>query len=709
MIGRSISVAIVAFFLLSALIPSIGSNQAIPPNDSISILSFNQVNAQVTGPVEVPIPVKGTFLRSTSQDGAPEAPAIVDLISKGIPVNCWAEVTYTGWFNYFGDSNTGDYYGALIGLFSTSSVLLSIDQLHRVPGAIAIGSNYPYQTVTTTDDAGHNQPTDIPEDFYIGRNSHIQVPSNAKFLFICVPDSKYSDNYGNLTVTIDTRIDTDGDGLYDSWEQNGIDGDNDGDIDLVLTGADWQHKDIFVEVDYMPGLRPYSGAINDVKTAFAKAPIQNPDNRNGINLHVIVDQEIGYAAWTRVWGGFDDAKMIYFGTTADQISPNKAAILEAWKLVAHYSLFINQMAFWNNETAKWDLDKSSGMAELPGNDFMVALGKSGGGDRMQQASTFMHELGHNLGLHHGGKDDINFKPNYLSIMNYMFQFNYRYPNRPMDYSRIKLDPLNEATLNETKGVGVDYVSAGSGGWLFTGHRDPIQNKSVLSLLRPIDWNGDNQYNFSVRANVNNCTDWNYRSKPDELLNGSNDWASVNLAFRNLPTYTTGVHGECPPEITTDVMEFMNESAQNYHEVALVNATPSSNIVYHNSILDMTVNSVNLGANNETVDLSVYAGTTLIAQRAVSLERSNITSTVLRCDVSAVPKGDQVIAIRLAQVPGEEDTFDNNFTYGAIEFTGEATPPPADQSWPLILGFSVAVVAVIAIALFIVTRKRQVKK
>lgn len=41
-----------------------------------------------------------------------------------------------------------------------------------------------------------------------------------------------------------------------------------------------------------------------------------------------------------------------------------------------------------------------------------------------QASTLMHELGHNLGLNHGGSpsDGNNFKPNYLSTMNYMYTF-----------------------------------------------------------------------------------------------------------------------------------------------------------------------------------------------------------------------------------------------------------------------------------------------
>ena len=32
----------------------------------------------------------------------------------------------------------------------------------------------------------------------------------------------------------------------------------------------------------------------------------------------------------------------------------------------------------------------------------------------------MHELGHTLGLQHGGADDVNLKPNYLSVMSYAF-------------------------------------------------------------------------------------------------------------------------------------------------------------------------------------------------------------------------------------------------------------------------------------------------
>ena len=98
----------------------------------------------------------------------------------------------------------------------------------------------------------------------------------------------------------------------------------------------------------------------------------------------------------------------------------------------------------------------SGIAEISGNDFIVSLGTHttdlGFSDStLIDGGTFMHELGHNLGMHHGGgveepcqdqsrchvgytctqtavgqycvgADDTNGKPNYLSAMNYRFQF-----------------------------------------------------------------------------------------------------------------------------------------------------------------------------------------------------------------------------------------------------------------------------------------------
>ena len=68
----------------------------------------------------------------------------------------------------------------------------------------------------------------------------------------------------------------------------------------------------------------------------------------------------------------------------------------------------------------------------------------------------MHELGHNLGFGHGGGDSINYKPNYLSIMNYSFSVDRNdIPGIGMTYSRWGPDSLHlldESSLAEDDGV-----------------------------------------------------------------------------------------------------------------------------------------------------------------------------------------------------------------------------------------------------------------
>src|SRR5262245_10672983 len=89
--------------------------------------------------------------------------------------------------------------------------------------------------------------------------------------------------------------DSDGDGLPDDWERNGVDLDGDGviDLDLPSLGADPLHKDIFVEMDWMEVSGPgghsdawLPRALERVQEAFLAAPVYNPDGQTGIVLHV---------------------------------------------------------------------------------------------------------------------------------------------------------------------------------------------------------------------------------------------------------------------------------------------------------------------------------------------------------------------------------------------------------------------------------------
>ena len=165
---------------------------------------------------------------------------------------------------------------------------------------------------------------------------------------------------------------------------------------------------------------------------------------------------------------FDAVKNASFGTFGERANANRVNILAAKRLAFHYILFVHDLLGING---------TSGCAELPGNDFVVSLGSwsvVGGhnvGSRDQQAGTFMHELGHNLNLQHGGGDAINCKSNHLSVMSYTRQMN-NVPmlNRPLDYSRGALGNLNENPLNERRAsrpggqqtvYGASYVTAPS--------------------------------------------------------------------------------------------------------------------------------------------------------------------------------------------------------------------------------------------------------
>ena len=158
-------------------------------------------------------------------------------------------------------------------------------------------------------------------------------------------------------------------------------------------------------------------------TAFSQAPnIYNPDGVGGVHLVALLGETtITPAPWTVLdehgWPtGFDAIKQNQstdviggFGTLKERMDANWANIREAKRQAYRYCIFGD----------RFGTDSTSGISEPPGNDFLVTLGAwtLPGGTPAQQAGTFMHELGHTLGLHHGGSDDVNYKLNYYSVMN----------------------------------------------------------------------------------------------------------------------------------------------------------------------------------------------------------------------------------------------------------------------------------------------------
>lgn len=375
--------------------------------------------------------------------------------------------------------------------------------------------------------------------------------------------------------------DTDGDGLADVWETNGIDGDGNGTIDLALHqppyNADPQHKDIFIEVDYMAAHAPQSGTLADVTTAFDNASVDNPDGTTGVRLHALLGESVTTIApvifLDRGPGAaddFDDLKLGgaaacdgFFGTPAERTGANCAAVLAAKKLAFHYAVFGHSYA---------EKPTSSGIAEVHGNDFMVTLGgkpsewiAAAGSLQAAEAGTFMHELGHNFDLRHGGFEDLNCKPNYQSVMSYTLQVPYIDQDRELDYSRQALPELDETFLDEEFGVG------GASGNVVYGVNGTAR---FAPAAGEIDWNGINgPLEFGVEADVNwietRPTDGEPQpfpgcgESPGDFLEGYDDWSNLAYDFRSSADFADGAHATAGPLVAQELTsEIALETAQN---------------------------------------------------------------------------------------------------------------------------------------------------
>lgn len=278
--------------------------------------------------------------------------------------------------------------------------------------------------------------------------------------------------------------DSDGDGLLDTWETNGLDVDADGniDVDLKAMGATPDHKDLFVEVDWMDkpntcilwmcwGARsfaPQDRALRDVQESFSAAPVTNPDGRNGVRIHIdsgpdsIMNPDTGQkwgtlskanaVAHTRSLGS-RDSNGDYNWTAFNHLKSSN--FVKAREDVFHYSLYADTYAG----------SGSSGIANVgsvAGDSFLLTDGQGWGqGFTLnEERGTFMHEFGHTLGLWHSGEStartvngsmvEDNFKPNYHSIMNYLWQLKgLPSPFRSLDYSRDAEASIDENALGRS--------------------------------------------------------------------------------------------------------------------------------------------------------------------------------------------------------------------------------------------------------------------
>ncbi len=177
------------------------------------------------------------------------------------------------------------------------------------------------------------------------------------------------------------------------------------------------------------------------------------------------------------------------------------------------------------------------------------------------ASTFMHEFGHNLGLDHGGLDDVNNKPNYVSVMNYNFDY-LKYTNgEPLvvDFSRELLLPLNEANIDETIGIqSVVYSTV----MVYHGYRHPGEAPQTewVQLNKPVyDWDHDGTLEQGVPIDLN-WFDPDDDPSPGEPMNGCNDWDLIVLPLGTDGDYADLVHNTVDyPELDEETFHWLRDN------------------------------------------------------------------------------------------------------------------------------------------------------
>jgi probable HAF family extracellular repeat protein len=335
--------------------------------------------------------------------------------------------------------------------------------------------------------------------------------------------------------------DTDGDGLRDSWEIDGIPyTDSAGIIHrFMLPDADPMRKDLYVEVDAMDGFSLTGEAVGYLENAFENAPLTNPGSADGIAIHILRDElDLPHVPVWETDGcwplDFDDVRAAYYGTAMERADPDAEALLGAKAKAYRYCVVADRSG----------PASIGGCGNHPGDNFVMYLGGATY-EPIDQAAVFMHELGHNLGLGHGGGDDINGKPNYPSVMNYTLSYKFHWNGRfwRLDYTRAgppELTNLNELSLNERTGIG---ISSGfyHDFWMPFGVNSHQGGRSI----RFVHLNGS-QTDFGDRTgtgfqdgffDLSVVQDLNYiiassilptAPSPGQMLNAYNDWASVSL-------------------------------------------------------------------------------------------------------------------------------------------------------------------------------------
>jgi len=350
--------------------------------------------------------------------------------------------------------------------------------------------------------------------------------------------------------------------------------------------------DFYVEVDWFPGEGPSGGSpvdlttdMNSVRTIFGASNTQTAAVTTGVNFHYQLDEEvsgslIGVATDTiqpqttpfvpctpAANSGdsainkktFDDWKGAYFGTATERGNANFANIKAAKSQIFHYGLVVHGLASGTINTPS----DFMGCAETPGNDFVIAsqgirVGGSGVGASGWTPDTrqgvFLHEMGHNLGLRHGGFNNLDNQPNYISVMNTSL-ITLAFSSRRLDYLWNWAFMDEASTFTEGSGVAESSLTGAhpnlpTVAWNGVIVADmPAPPHIACNANQPCNFNfpadgtsTDTLSNFDINGDGAKTALPGGYSTPTTLVGVvGGDWNNLKYNFRDTADFLPGVH------------------------------------------------------------------------------------------------------------------------------------------------------------------------
>lgn len=376
----------------------------------------------------------------------------------------------------------------------------------------------------------------------------------------------------------DCGLDSDADGFPDIWEANGADLDCDGVVDVLAQDFSLG-RDVFVETDYMVDIdhshEPTEDNLDKARSAFLQA---------GVNYVHDLDEAIPHA------------DRIEFDVSGGPSAPDDPGAPPDWVSFSsirreHFSNTRRGVYRYGVWAHTFNNAGNTGISGA-GANFAITRGNGAQG-ASGEIGVFMHELGHTLGLGHGGIDTQQQKTNYLSSMSY------RWTLRGMiladdpdgetwpDYSHDSLLDLDESFLFEPLGVAptvfdpdFNYLleyECGDTRVLV----DPLVGTTGVSAgvgnpwpTPSIDWNCNGFIDqVWVQADVNG--DGEIASSP-----GHDDWANLNMVFQAKPSFhqehgpvDEGDLSECGPEDVPTLADLAAAGLANPVRLPRVDAYP----------------------------------------------------------------------------------------------------------------------------------------